>query len=156
MYEIWLLLKNYSNYNLSSLLNVAACDLAPSQCHRWLDAYMFPHSWMSWLAVTQVIPFAMKNNWHTEILWKDVKWMGFFCEYTHNLPVYWYFNWWVLIIITTCCAPSSELWSDLMFGLSLNRHQTILGVYVNKFGKTSVVWRYTLQSIGPSGIALNH
>ena len=24
----------------------------------------------------------------------------------------------------------------------LNRHQTILGVYVNKFGKTSVVWRY--------------
>ena len=31
-----------------------------------------------------------------------------------------------------------------------------LGVYVNKFGKTSVVWRYTLQSIGPSGIALNY
>ena len=29
-----------------------------------------------------------------------------------------------------------------------------LGVYVNKFGKASVVWRYTLQSIGPSGIAL--
>ena len=38
----------------------------------------------------------------------------------------------------------------------LNRHQTILGVYVNNFGKTSVVWWYTLQSIGPSGIALNH
>ena len=31
-----------------------------------------------------------------------------------------------------------------------------LGVYVNKFGKTSVVWRYTLQSIGPSGIAQNY
>ena len=31
-----------------------------------------------------------------------------------------------------------------------------LGVYVNTFGKTSVVWRYTLQSIGPSGIALNY
>ena len=31
-----------------------------------------------------------------------------------------------------------------------------LGVYVDKFGKTSVVWRYTLQSIGPSGIALNY
>ena len=31
-----------------------------------------------------------------------------------------------------------------------------LGVYVNKFGKTSVVWRYTLQTIGPSGIALNY
>ena len=31
-----------------------------------------------------------------------------------------------------------------------------LGVYVNKFGKTSVVWQYTLQSIGPSGIALNY
>ena len=31
-----------------------------------------------------------------------------------------------------------------------------LGVYVNKFGKTSVVWRYILQSIGPSGIALNY
>ena len=31
-----------------------------------------------------------------------------------------------------------------------------LGVYVNKFGKTSVVWRYTLQSIGPSGITLNY
>ena len=31
-----------------------------------------------------------------------------------------------------------------------------LGVYVNKFGKTSVVWRYTLQSIGRSGIALNY
>ena len=31
-----------------------------------------------------------------------------------------------------------------------------LDVYVNKFGKTSVVWRYTLQSIGPSGIALNY
>ena len=27
----------------------------------------------------------------------------------------------------------------------LNRHQTILGVYVNKFGKTSVVLRYILQ-----------
>ena len=38
----------------------------------------------------------------------------------------------------------------------LNRHQTILAVYVNKVGKTSVVWRYTLQSIRPSGIALNH
>ena len=31
-----------------------------------------------------------------------------------------------------------------------------LGVSVNKFGKTSVVWRYTLQSIGPGGIALNY
>ena len=31
-----------------------------------------------------------------------------------------------------------------------------LGVYVNKFGKTSLVWRYTLQSIRPSGIALNY
>ena len=31
-----------------------------------------------------------------------------------------------------------------------------LGVYVDKFGKTTVVWRYTLQSIGPSGIALNY
>ena len=38
----------------------------------------------------------------------------------------------------------------------LNRHQTIWAVYVNKVGKTSVVWRYTLQSIRPSGIALNH
>ena len=32
-----------------------------------------------------------------------------------------------------------------MLGLKLNRHQTILGVYVNKFGKTSVVWRYISQ-----------
>ena len=38
----------------------------------------------------------------------------------------------------------------------LNRHQTIWGVYVNKVGKTSVVWMYTLQSIGPSRIALNY
>ena len=38
--------------------------------------------------------------------------------------------------------------------LSLNRHQTTLGVYVNIFETTSVVWRYTLQSIGPSGVAL--
>ena len=41
-------------------------------------------------------------------------------------------------------------------GRVLNRHQTTLGVYVNRFGKTSVVWRYTLQSIGPSGVALNY
>ena len=31
-----------------------------------------------------------------------------------------------------------------------------LGVYVKKMGKSSVVWRYTLQSIGPSVIVLNH
>ena len=31
-----------------------------------------------------------------------------------------------------------------------------LGVYVNKFEEASVVWRYTLQSIGQSGIALNY
>ena len=36
--------------------------------------------------------------------------------------------------------------------LSLKPHQTILGVYVNKFRKTSVVWRHMLQSIGPIGI----
>ena len=44
----------------------------------------------------------------------------------------------------------------IVINISLNRHQTILGVYVNKLGKTSVGWRYTLQSVGPSGIALNH
>ena len=38
----------------------------------------------------------------------------------------------------------------------LNRHQTIWGAYVNKVGKTSVVRRCTLQSIGPSRIALNY
>ena len=37
-----------------------------------------------------------------------------------------------------------------------NRHQTMLVVYVNTFGKKSVVWRHTLQSIGPSGIALEY
>ena len=47
-------------------------------------------------------------------------------------------------------------WRIYLAIIWLNRHQTILGVYVNKVGKSSVVWRYTLQSIGPSRIALNY
>ena len=43
-----------------------------------------------------------------------------------------------------------------IYGRFLNRHQTILSVYANKVGKTSVVWRYTIQSFGPSRIALNY
>ena len=44
----------------------------------------------------------------------------------------------------------------LIIAIWLKPASNDLGVYVNKFGKTSVVWRYTLQSIGPSGVALNY
>ena len=57
------------------------------------------------------------------------------------------------------CRFHEDVVSKLEVGTQvqiLNRHQTILCVYVNKFGKNSVVCRYTLQSIGPSGIALNY
>ena len=37
-----------------------------------------------------------------------------------------------------------------------NRHQTMLDVYANKFGKSSVAWRHALQSIWPIGIALEY
>ena len=43
-----------------------------------------------------------------------------------------------------------------MIGLKLNRHQTMLAVYVTKFGKNSVAWRYTLHSFGPSAVLLYH
>ena len=52
-------------------------------------------------------------------------------------------------------SKNRRIWPKLAFP-DFKPASNDLGVYVNKFGKTSVVWRYTLQSIGPSGIALNY
>ena len=52
---------------------------------------------------------------------------------------------------------SSAQWRPFCLDVNvLNRHQMILGAYVNKLGKNSFAWRHILQPIGPSYTVLNY